>query len=147
MFTVDINSINHECKSFLSLNEKQINYIRPSNDFEDAGDGHTDAYQIYTYDSNDKNYIGFLIDNGYLEYTENAIKQRWQQMYGTLLEFNFQAVSNMPKKIQVSGKTKNEMINSHIYQDGEGKLEVLYEIDLVNTSEKEKEELKKSLKN
>lgn len=64
-------------------------------------------------------------------------------MYGTLIEFDFQAVGNMSFKIHVMGKTKNEMIISHIYQDGEGMLEVLYEIDLKNTSEKEKGTIKK----
>lgn len=84
-----------------------------------------------------------MIDNGYSEFTESAIKHRWQQMYGTLIEFDFQAVGNMSFKIHVMGKTKNEMIISHIYQDGEGMLEVLYEIDLKNTSEKEKGTIKK----
>lgn len=143
LFKADKNDINYESMSFLSLNEKRINYIRPTDDFEDIGDGHTDAYQIYTYENNDKNYIAFLIDNGYSDFSESAIKQRWQQLYGTMLEFNFKKVINMPEKIQVSGKTKNEIVISHIYQDGEGMLEVLYEIDLINTSEKEKEELKK----
>ena len=137
LFMEDENKINYEYMSFMSLNEKQINYIRPSDNFEDAGDGHTDAYQIYTYDCNDKNYLAFLIDNGYSDFTENAIKQRWQQMYGTLIEFEFQFVSNMPERIKVKGKTKSEMIVSHIYQDGEGMLEVVYEIDLTNTIEKE----------
>lgn len=136
LFTGDKKNINYECRSFTSLNEKQINYIRPSDDFEDMGDGHTDAYQIYTYYGNDKNYLAFLIDNGYSEFTENAIKQRWQQMYGSLIEFDFQFVSNRPEKIQVRGKTKSEMIVSYIYQDGDGMLEVLYEVDLINASEK-----------
>lgn len=35
------------------------------------------------------------------------------------------------------------MIVSHIFQDGDGMLEVLYEIDLRNSSEKEKEGLEK----
>lgn len=124
-----------------TVNEKTVIYTRPSDDFEDAGDRHTDAYQIYTYDSNDKNYIAFLIDNGYTGFTESAIKQRWNQMYGKLIEFEF--ISDMPKKIQVRGKTKSEMIVSHIFQDGDGMLEVLYEIDLRKSSEKEKEGLEK----
>lgn len=119
-----------------TINKNNVIYARPSDDFEDAGEGHTDAYQIYTYDDNDKNYIAFLIDNGYSDYTESEIKQRWQQMYGTLLEFSFESISDMPFKIRVRAKTENEMIVSHIYQDGEGMLEVLYEIDLINTPEK-----------
>lgn len=129
--------------ALMTVNENNVIYTRPSDDFDDAGDGHTDAYQIYTYDSNVKNYIAFLIDNGYSDYTENAIRQRWQQMYGTLLEFEFESISNVPLKIQVRGKTKSEMIVSRIYQDGEGMLEVLYEIDLMDTSEKEKVVIKK----
>lgn len=124
-----------------TVNENTVIYTRPSDNFEDAGNGHTDAYQIYTYESNDKNYIAFLIDNGYSSFTESAIKQRWNQMYGKLIEFEF--VSDMPKKIQVRGKTKSEMIISHIFQDGDGMLEVLYEIDLRNNSDKEKEGLEK----
>lgn len=124
-----------------TVNENTVIYTRPSDNFEDAGNGHTDAYQIYTYESNDKNYIAFLIDNGYSSFTESAIKQRWNQMYGKLIEFEF--VSDIPKKIQVRGKTKSEMIISHIFQDGDGMLEVLYEIDLRNNSDKEKEGLEK----
>lgn len=124
-----------------TVNENIVIYTRPSDDFEDAGDRQTDAYQIYTYDSNDKNYIAFLIDNGYTSFTESEIKQRWNQMYGKLIEFEF--VSDMPKKLQVRGKTKSEMIVSHIFQDGDGMLEVLYEIDLMDNSEKEKEGIEK----
>lgn len=62
-------------------------------------------------------------------------------MYGKLIEFEF--VSDMPKKLQVRGKTKSEMIVSHIFQDGDGMLEVLYEIDLMDNSEKEKEGIEK----
>lgn len=137
----NMNSSDNDSLVLKTVNENNVIYTRPSDDFEDAGDGHTDAYQIYTYDSNDKNYIAFLIDNGYSDFTENAIKQRWNQMYGTLIDFKF--ISDMPKEIQVRGKTKSEMIISHIFQDGEGMLEVLYEIDLVNNSEKEKEGLEK----
>lgn len=75
-----------------------------------------------------KNCIAFLIDNGYSDFTESDTKQRWQQMYGTLIEFEFHSVSDLPEKIQVRGKTKSEMIISHILKDGEGMLEVLDEI-------------------
>lgn len=120
-----------------TVNGNTVIYSRPSDDFEDAGDGHTDAYQIYTYNSNDKNYIAFLIDNGYLDFTENAIKQRWEQMYGDIIEFSFELVSDISEKIHIKGKAKNKIIVSHIYQDEEGMLEVLYEVDLINTTEKE----------
>lgn len=136
-----MNSNDSDSLVLKTVNENTVIYTRPSDDFEDAGDGHTDAYQIYTYDSNDKNYIAFLIDNGYSGFTESAIKQRWNQVYGKLIDFEF--ISDMPKKIQVRGKTKSEMIISHIFQDGDGMLEVLYEIDLMNNSEKEKEGLEK----
>lgn len=136
-----MNSNDSDSLVLKTVNENTVIYTRPSFDFEDAGNGHTDAYQIYTYNSNDKNYIAFLIDNGYTGFTESAIKQRWNQMYGKLIEFEF--VSDMPKKIQVRGKTKSEMIISHIFQDGDGMLEVLYEIDLRNNSDKEKEGLEK----
>lgn len=113
-----MNSNDSDSLVLKTVNENTVIYTRPSFDFEDAGNGHTDAYQIYTYNSNDKNYIAFLIDNGYTGFTESAIKQRWNQMYGKLIEFEF--VSDMPKKIQVRGKTKSEMIISHIFQDGDG---------------------------
>ena len=138
----NLNPSNSNVFALKTVNNNLI-YTRPSDNFEDAGDGHTDAYQIYTYNTNDKNYIAFLIDNGYSDFTESDIKQRWQQMYGTLIEFEFHSVSDLPEKILVRGKTKSEMIISHILKDGEGILEVLYEIDLMNTSEKEKEALEK----
>lgn len=52
-----------------------VKYVRPNDDFIDIGDGHTDAYQIYAYEKDDRNFIAFLIDSGYLDYTENAIKK------------------------------------------------------------------------
>lgn len=115
------NECSYDSDSFVfkTVNENNVIYLRPSEDFEDIGDGHTDAYQIYTYEKNDKNYIAFLIDNGYSDFTETSIKQRWQQMYGILTEFHFLAVDNTYEKIVVQGGTKGEMITSHIYQDGE----------------------------
>lgn len=99
-----MNSNDGDSLVLKTVNENTVIYTRPSDDFEDAGDGHTDAYQIYTYDSNDKNYIAFLIDNGYSGFTESAIKQRWNQVYGKLIDFEF--ISDMPKKYRLEEKQR-----------------------------------------
>lgn len=137
--------------TFQTLENRTVTYKRPSDHFQDVGDGNTDAYQIYAYDENGNNYIAFLIDNGYLEYKKDAIKTRWEKIYGDLLEYKFKEVNDGMLKIRVRGKTKNRIIISNIYQEEDAMLEVLAEIDMSlpdeiqNTIKKEYEEVVSSI--
>lgn len=128
--TVNIN----DKAEFMTVNESKITYWRSLDDFTDIGDGHTDAYQIYTYEGKDDQYIAFLIDNGYTEFSKRAIKKRWQQIYGRLNVFEYKEVNEEQLKICVHGEAGSKLINSNIYRDGEGMLEVLTQIDKAELS-------------
>lgn len=137
MFTETEKAVIDEKKIVSTVNGNTVRYISPSDHFVDMRDGHTDAYQVYTLENNDKSYIAFLIDNGYSEFTESAIKERWQQIYGELLEFCFNITANTSYKIQVIGKTDCVIITSYIFQAGDDMLKVLCEINLLDTSNNE----------
>ncbi len=132
--------------SFQTLNENTVSYTRPGDDFEDMGDGHTDAYQIFTHEKYNKNYIAFLIDNKYSEINEDGIKSHWNQIYGELLEYHYEEIRDEQLKIVVTAKTKEVELFSHFYRDGEDLLEVLVEIDLVYTPEELQVEISMEIK-
>lgn len=121
-------------QKFETLHNSVVSYTRPLDHFEDWGDGSTDAYQIYRHEDNNKNYIAFLIEMGYSDYTEKAIRKRWDQMYPQLSEFDFREVNTDSLKIIITAKTSTESMTSYIYKDHDAYLEVLTEINLSNTS-------------
>ncbi len=129
---LDVEKISHEEEKdlawFQSLNGNKVIFNRPSDDFMDIGDGHTDAYQIYINKNDEKSYIAFLIDNGYPEINSQGIESCWKQMHGYLEEYNFEEIKDGLLKIIVSAKTAQSNIKSYFYQDGEDLLEVLTEI-------------------
>ena len=131
--------------SFQTLNENTVTYTRPGDDFEDRGDGHTDAYQIFTHETHNKNYIAFLIDNNYSEISEDGVKFRWNQLYGELFEYQYEEINNKELKIVIKGKTKEVELKSYFYQDGEDLMEVLIEIDIVHTPKEFQQEIKMEL--
>lgn len=120
--------------SFDTVNGNCVTYNRPSEKFLDIGDGHTDAYKIFSYEDNDKNYIAFIIDNNYPSFASEDIKERWEKIYGSLLEYQYKKIDKDILKLVVTAKSKSTEIKSYFYQDGEDLLEVLMEIDLENTS-------------
>lgn len=131
--------------SFRTLNENTITYTRPADDFEDMGDGHTDAYQIFNHEAYNKNYIAFLIDNKYSEISEEGIKSRWNLLYGELLDYQYEEINNKQLKIITRAISKEVELKSYFYQDGEDLLEVLTEIDIVDTPKELQKEINKEL--
>jgi len=119
-----------------------VSYIRPSDAFLDLGDGGTDAYQIFRHEEDEENgdletFIGFMVShNHYGQYSEREIKEKWQQWYGELEEFQYKEFSDAPLKIEVTGKTKTTYLASYLYQDGEELLEVQAAIDMSKLSER-----------
>jgi hypothetical protein len=129
--------------TFKSINEKQVTYLTPSdNEFVDIGDGHTDAYQIYTLDEDSGSYIAFLIDNGYQDFSEESIRDRWKKMYQEMTTFRYEKITDSDVKIKVSAKTKSAEIVSHFYDDGDSMLEVITEISIENLSLAKQKEIK-----
>ena len=133
---------NEGINTFSTVNESAVSYIRPSDDFIDAGDGHTDAYQVYVHDDNDENSIAFLIDNPYREVSEEKIKNKWKQWYGELVEFTYNEVNDSPLEIIIKGKTNTMLISSNLYHDGDVLMEVSTKIDFVNTSTEQQKKIK-----
>lgn len=135
-----------EIVSFQTVNENEVTFNRPSDSFLDIGDGHTDAYQIYTYENDEKSLIAFFIDNGYEEISKPEIKRRWTQIYGTLKEYSYEEVDKDLLKLVVCAATDKLSIKSYFYQDGEDLLEVLTEVS-TNVSEEQRLEIEKEIEN
>lgn len=122
--------------SFETVYGQKVTYLRPSDEFLDVGDGHTDAYQVFVQEGNPNNAIMFLIDNKYVQLDEAAIRVCWEQLYGDLQEFAYCITSGKSggKIIRVSAKTKSREIMANIYCEKEGLLEAAAQIDRVSTS-------------
>ncbi len=120
--------------------ENKVTYLRPSDEFDDLGDGGTDAYQIYSYGENQDTTFAFLIEAemSFKELTEQEIKSTWERWYGKLDEFSLIKPKNSKGKLRSTGKNKNTLVVSEFYEDGEVTMEVTYKIDR-NNLEKETE--------
>lgn len=117
-----------DVEDFDSLNNHKVSFRRPTEGFRDIGDGHTDAYQIYTSMIDENSYIAFMIDNGYSEFSKKAIKQRWKKIYGKLDNFYFEDHNGATLQYIVGAKTKHSTVKSYFYKDGDDLLEVLTEV-------------------
>ena len=129
LFSSGIDAPTGEMLSFETVHGSVVNCRRPSDTFLDCGDGHTDAYQIFTLEDAPQSYIAFLIDNGYGKLSKAAVWERWQKQYGKLSDFRFQRRRKMPLMASIQGRTAGAEITSHIYQDREGTMEVLFCIE------------------
>lgn len=121
--------------SFVTLEDTEVSFKRPSDIFVDIGDGNTDAYQVYVGEANEKNCIIFLIDNMYSEFKEDVIRRKWEQIYGKMSKFIYSNTKDGMLRYKIEGVTKDKYIVSNIYQNGKGMLEVVFELDIVNTTE------------
>ncbi len=125
LFSPGLESLANETLSFETVHGSIVSYRRPSDAFLDCGDGHTDAYQVFTLADTPKSHIAFLIDSGYKTLRKAAVLGRWQAQYGIRSEFRFQRRRKPPLMASMRGSTAEAEIIPHIYQDGDGMLEVL----------------------
>ncbi len=125
LFSPGLESLANETLSFETVHGSIVSYRRPSDAFLDCGDGHTDAYQVFTLADAPRSHIAFLIDSGYETLSKAAVLGRWRAQYGALSEFRFQRRRKPPLVASMRGSTAEAEIISHIYQDGDGMLEVL----------------------
>lgn len=125
LFSPGLESSANETLSFETVHGSVVSYCRPSDAFLDCGDGHTDAYQVFTLADASRSHIAFLIDSGYEALSKAAVQRRWQEQYGTLSEFSFQRRRKLPLAASMRGRTAKAEIESNIYRDGEGTMEVL----------------------
>lgn len=59
---------------------------------------------------------------------------------------NYKKLCETPLRIQIYGKSKTTAIYSHLYQDGEGMLEILSELNESILSKEEQEKIKEEFK-
>ena len=134
-----------ESASFQTVNGSTVTYKRPSDAFADAGDGHTDAYQVYEYAEDRKSHIAFLIDNGYSEISGKGIRERWEQQYGRLQNYRYQEPENGPCKAIAGAAAQGAVLKSCFYRDGEEYLELTAQIGS-ELPQREKEKFRRELK-
>lgn len=125
LFSSGPESSANETLSFETIHGGMVTYRRPSDAFQDCGDGHTDAYQVFALEDAPGSHIAFLIDSGYHDLSKAAVQERWQEQYGPLSEFRFRRRRKLPLIASMQGRAAEAEVISHIYQDGEGTLEIL----------------------
>lgn len=128
--------------------DNKVRYQVPSDKFTDAGDGHTDAYQIYFHENDENTFFGFMIDSGYQEISKEGIRERWEKVYGELEDYKFKQKDDCPIKISVSATAKTAYIRSYFWEDGDSLLEFFAQINIKNkTRQKQAEKEIKALIN
>ena len=125
LFSSGPESSANETLSFETVHGSVVTYRRPSDAFQDCGDGHTDAYQVFALEDAPGSHIAFLIDSGYHDLSKAAVQERWQEQYGPLSAFRFRRRRKLPLIASMQGRAAEAEVISHIYQDGEGTLEIL----------------------
>ena len=131
---------------FETADDSKVSYKLLPDEYIDIEDGHTDAYQIYTHEEYENNYIGFMIDTAYESFSDEDIKKTWTRWYGALKSFKYKEIDNKEYYVEISGKNKKIEKHSYLYKDGEEVLELTFEIDLVNTPLDLQEKIKKDFK-
>lgn len=121
---------------FLTLSGSEVTYTPLSEGYNDLGDGHTDAYQLFADTRNKNNVLSFIIDSGYASFSKADIQSAFTKYYGELLEFRFEEFTDCLYLYKFSAKTRNRMIVSYLFKEQDALLEVLYQIEL-NASQEE----------
>ena len=121
---------------FLTLSGSKVTYTPLPEGFNDLGDGHTDAYQLFADTRNKNNVLSFMIDSGYASFGKADIQSAFAKYYGELLEFHFEEFADCLYLYKISAKTSNRMIVSYLFEEQDALLEVLYQIEL-NVSHEE----------
>ena len=120
----------------MTLSGSKVIYTPLSEGYNDLGDGHTDAYQIFVDTRNENNVLSFMIDSGYVSFSKADIQSAFTKYYDELLEFRFEEFADRLYLYKISAKTSNRMIVSYLLEEQDALLEVLYQIEL-NASHEE----------
>ena len=121
---------------FLTLSGSKVTYTPLPEGYNDLGDGHTDAYQLFADTRNKNNVLSFIIDSGYASFSKADIQSAFTKYYGELLEFRLEEFTDCLYLYKFSAKTRNRMIVSYLFKEQDALLEVLYQIEL-NASQEE----------
>ncbi len=129
-------------ESFKTVNENCVSFIKPANGFIDIGDGHTDAYKTFIFESDAKSYISFVIDSGFCSFSDEDIRKRWSEIYGELSDYHYTELNHPTLKKSVTAHVDGREIKSLFYKDNESYLEVHMEMNLSEKKD-EKEIIKR----
>ena len=121
---------------FLTLSGSKVTYTPLSEGYNDLGDGHTDAYQLFADTRNENNILSFMIDSGYASFCKADIQSAFAKYYGELLEFRLEEFTDCLYLYKISAKTSDRLIVSYLFEEQDSLLEVLYQIEL-NASQEE----------
>lgn len=131
-------------RSFETVQGSRVTYRRPSDLFLDGGDGHTDAYQVYWQAEYPNNVMAFLISDRYTNELPQCsgadVRRHWQAEYGQLLYFNFSRHKGGGPWMEARGRTADKAIIAYVFPDGVDTMEVMLEVDLVNTPDEVQEQ-------
>ncbi len=135
--------------SFKTINETKVSFTRPCDDFIDRGDGGSDLYQVYAHQDYDQNYIAFEMDMGDVKFVVDEVKTKWQQRYLNSADFpmknwfkglltrNYSSCSidfvEIGNKMICKYRTNKMETTVVTFKDSDGVLEVICEIDILNT--------------
>jgi len=114
--------------SFETVNGNVVSYLMPSDQFEDKGDGYTDAYQIYEYIENSEVYLAFMIDSGYQSFEEESIREKWEKWHPLLTHFVYEKIEQNDLKFKISAAVGENKITSYFYEDNDNYLEVMTQL-------------------
>ena len=121
---------------FLTLSGSKVTYTPLPEGYNDLGDGHTDAYQLFADTRNKNNVLSFIIDSGYASFCKADIQSAFTKYYGELLEFRFEEFTDCLYLYKISAKTSDRIIVSYLFEEQDSLLEVLYQLEL-NASQEE----------
>lgn len=113
------------------INGKRCKYKIPCDRLVDVDDFETDAYKVYLFDNETNSYLAFLIDNGYKEFNEEKIVERWHAMYGDI-SIDFQNVDSNMIKFSISAQSEKCIIKSNFIKAGDELVEYMVYVDLAN---------------
>lgn len=124
-----------EKQSFKTLENNLVSYQELPDGYDDLGDGHTDAYQMYGDAANNRNLLAFMIDSGYESFGEADVKEAFERFWGPLESYDYTLSDDSMLYAKVHALSRQYEIQSYFFKDGETYLDVQYQLDRLQTSE------------
>jgi hypothetical protein len=115
-------------REFTTLDERLIEYKAPPDEYENIGDGNTDAYQIFEHETGNA-YFGFFFATKYDSMDEQGIESLWVSYYGKLTDFRFDKENHALFQYTAGTKTSKSLIRSYFFLDDDCWSEFLLKID------------------
>jgi hypothetical protein len=115
-------------REFATLDERVIEYKAPPDEYENIGDGNTDAYQIFEHE-NGNACFGFFFATKYDSMDGQGVKSLWTSYYGKLTDFEFDKENHALFQYTAGAKTSKSLIRSYFFLDDDCWSEFLLKID------------------